>query len=312
MTPEEYLQNLRNKLGMFSHTNQIVLIEEIGSHIESGENDPKLGFDPAERRKKLMSELGTPKQMARGFEQIYQTGSLINYLLIAIPYLLNLPINLLLLSLIPKYSWADARLVVVFHLLILAIGIWRRSILVILYWLADLAVQLLGVLVLVNGFYGTFQTTLWCIVLAGLFFMLGRVVWQNRQDILIIIFALLPFIMGVFALLLGLLQPSGRGDASLFLPFNIYLLRFYNNYASFMYYGMVVVLAPFFLIRNRDFRWGALLLYWLFSGLYRNWLGTDFIFSTMFNILWLLFPVFVVLSSWFLERHNKQHLKFAT
>ena len=72
MTPDEYLKILRDKLKSFSPTDQARLVEEIGSHIESSEEDPSLGKDSVQRRKKLMAELGSPGQMAKGFKVIYQ------------------------------------------------------------------------------------------------------------------------------------------------------------------------------------------------------------------------------------------------
>jgi hypothetical protein len=53
MMKQEYLQKLRKQLSGFSIEEQNALIEEIHSHIESGEDDPKMGRNSDERRKSL-------------------------------------------------------------------------------------------------------------------------------------------------------------------------------------------------------------------------------------------------------------------
>lgn len=307
MTPDEYLKALRKNLKGFSHFDQTVLIEEIGSHIESGEEDPRLGKDPAQRRQKLMSELGSPGQMAKGFKRVYQPGGLIDFLLIAIPYLLNLPINLLLVSLMPKYPWADARLVIVFHLILLAIGFWRRSILLTLYWLADLAIQLLGILWYVKGYYGSLQTVLWYIVLGGLIFQLGHMVWQNRRDILIVTFALLPIFIRALALALWIAQ-HGRSDV-LWGPLDLFLFQIFSKFGSFIYYTELVTLAPFFIIRDRDVRWSALAIFGLLIGLSREWLDPYVVYASLVYYLWIILPVTAVFMGWWLDRSKREKLR---
>src|SRR5512146_1989358 len=84
---EEYMRTLRQQLKDFSLKEQEELVEEINSHIEDAEEDPKMGKDAEQRRKKLMNELGSPKEIGRGFKEIYRPDRLIDYLLIAIPYL---------------------------------------------------------------------------------------------------------------------------------------------------------------------------------------------------------------------------------
>ncbi len=265
MTPDEFLQSLRKKLNGFSRSEQADLIEEIGSHIESGEGDSRLGKDPAKRRQNLMSELGSPGQMAKGFRKIYQPGGLIDYLLIAIPFLLNLPINLLLVSLMPKYPWADVRLVMIFHMILIAIGLWRRSILLTLFWVADLTVQLMFVLWLYHGPFDKLQTIFWYVVLAGLIILLGRMVWQNRGDILIVIFALLPFVMGLLAVAF---RHYVNGNTYAYEPLEIFFFRIYLIIPNFVWFTEVFILAPFFLVKNRNIRWLSLAVYWLLLGLY--------------------------------------------
>ena len=309
MTPDEYLQALRKKLKGFTHLDKTALVEEIASHIESGEDDPRLGKDPTQRRQKIMSELGSPGQMAKGFHRIYQPGGFIDYLLIAIPYLLNLPINLLLVSLMPKYPWADVRLVMVFHLVLVAIGLWRRSTLLTVYWLADIAIQLMGVLLYAKSYYGPLQTVLWCLVLAALIFQLGRLVWQNRRDLLIVTFALLPILMGGLALALGMIV---HGNTYSYEPLEIFFFHLYLNTANYIDYVELIALVPFFIVRDRNVRWSVLAILWLLFGLSRVGLDYQVIYAPSVYYLWIILPITVVFLGWFLERSKRRQVKFAT
>jgi len=65
---EEYIQALRKQLKGFSSEEQAAVIEEICSHIESGEEDTRMGKNPEQRRKKLMKELGTPEQLGKALK----------------------------------------------------------------------------------------------------------------------------------------------------------------------------------------------------------------------------------------------------
>jgi hypothetical protein len=309
MMPDEYLESLRKKLKGFSQDERAVLIEEIGSHIEGGEEDPKLGKDPVQRRQKIMSKLDSPEQMAKGFKKVYQPGGLVDYLLIAIPYLLNLPINLLLVSLMPKYHWADARMVILFHIVLLVIGLWRRSIFLTLFWLADLAIQLIFVLWVANGYYGLLQTSLWGFVVVALIFQWGRMIWQYRRDLMIVIFAFLPVFMGFLALSIRIIA---HGNTYSYEPLEIFFYRIYLNYANYIYYAEVVALAPFFMARDRNVRWLALAIFWLLYGLVRESLDYQVIYASVVYYVWIFLPLAVVFLGWFLERSKRRELRFAT
>ncbi len=309
MMPDEYLESLRKKLKGFSQDERAVLIEEIGSHIEGGEEDPKLGKDPVQRRQKIMSKLDSPEQMAKGFKKVYQPGGLVDYLLIAIPFLLNLPINLLLLALMPIYPWADARLVIIFHLILLGVGFWRRSTLLIVFWLADIAVQLASVLLVAKGYYGSLQTALWCIVLVSLILQLGRMVWQNRHDFLIVTFALLPILMGILSFVLELTIHS---NTYVYEPLEIFFFRFYLNTGSFLWFVEMIPLIPFFMVRNRNLRWLGLVIFWLLLGLSRDRLDYGMIYAPSVYYLWIFLPIAVIFLGWLLERFKRRQVIFAS
>jgi hypothetical protein len=307
--PDDFLHDLRKKLNGFSRHDKDDLIEEVGSHMESGVEDPKLGKDSGQRRERLMSELGSSEQMAKGFRKVYQPGSLFDYLLIAIPYLLNLPINLLLVTLMPKYPWADARLVIIFHLILIAIGLWRKTILLTVYWLADLSIQLIGVLLVAKGYYGSLQTALWSVVIAGLIIQLGRMVWQNRRDLLIITFALLPFFMGLLVIVFSITTHTNTYSYE---ELEIFFFRIYLNYANYIYFAIPIVLAPFILVRDRNVRWMALAIFCLLLGLSRDRLDYQVIYPPFVYYLWIFLPLAVIILGWSLDHFRHNTLKFAT
>ena len=298
MTPDDYLQALREKLKSFSHTDRAVLVEEISSHIESGEEDPKLGKDPGQRREKLMAELGSPGDMVKGFKMIYQPDGLIDFLLVAIPLLINTSLNLLLVRLMSTYPWADVRIVILVYLLIMAVGLWRRSRLLTLYWLPRLTVQILGVVLFTGAFayYGRVQTVSLTILFAVLLFLLGRLVWQTRHDILIIIYALLPLIIGVLSILNANIL---RSQMSL-LDISTYTILDKIPFLGLVDYGM---LALFFFGTKRDIRWAAYMVNAVLIG--------SFISQPNF-FLWIILPLAIVSFGWLMDRYKRHQLRFAS
>jgi uncharacterized membrane protein len=96
---QEYMRSLQKQLRRFPPAERAALIEEITSHIESAETDPALADSPEQRRRKLMAELGSPKELGKGFRAIYRPDRWIDFLLIAVPLLILIPyFNTLLLN----------------------------------------------------------------------------------------------------------------------------------------------------------------------------------------------------------------------
>jgi len=274
---EDYIQALRRHLKDFSQEEQEALIEEIRSHIESAEEDPKMGKSRDERRKKLMTELGSPQTMSGGFKAIYRNDRLMDYLLIAIPYLLYPFLNTLYINLMPKYSWADVRLDILIHLPLILIGLWRRSALVTLFWTATLVTQIMSMLLITQGYYGTLQIGLWLLVAVGLVIVLVYIIGQNHDDPLMRAFGLLPLMMCLVGSVLAVFHPAA-GICSIPAPIDKFLSNVYVNAAGFgggylPFYGTLATLALFFLPMNRNIRWLALGLYGLVIALSRQYLN---------------------------------------
>jgi len=315
---QEYIEKLREHLKGFSIEEQEALIEEINSHIESSIDDPKMGKDEAERKKRLMAELGSPKELGRGFKGTYRKERFIDYLLILVPYLLYPLLNMFYVRLMPTYSWADVRLDILIHLPLVVIGLWRRSALLTSFWITTLVAQIITMLLLVGNYYGSFQTGVWITVVLGLVALLGRIVWQNRHDSLITAFAFLPLMMCGIGTALAIIHPSADTSYTLG-QIDKLLLDVYINAAGFgsgylPFYGFLITLGLFFLSMNRNIRWFALGLYGLVIGLSRNYLNLfDSDKGLMHPLAYLLFailPLVLVFLGWMLSQ-SKVQPKFA-
>ena len=299
MTPDEYLQALRKKLKSFSPADQANLVEEIESHIESGQEDPKLGKDFVQRRKKLMAELGSPGQMAKGFKIIYHQDGLIDFLLVAIPLLLNTSINILMVSLMPRYPWFDVRVEVLFRLLLIGIGIWRGSKLLTLAWAPRTAVQIAAMLALTQGYF-LHQSIIWIPVLLGVVYLTGRLIWQNRRDALIVIYGLLPLIVGGLGLAFystpNVQFMNGRIDLS--------ILQAFSRFSVILDGINIVALAVIFLVKDRNFRWAAVAIYGLILG---SWITAPR--EVLFT--WVVAPLLIVFLGWWLDHLLRRQIRYA-
>jgi len=313
---EEYVQRLRKQLKGFSPEEQEALMEEIQSHIESGEEDSAMGKNAEQRRTKLMAELGSPKDLGRNFKTTYRQNRFVDYLWIAVPYLLYPFLNILYMNLMPKYPWADVRLDILIHLPLIAIGFWKRSVPVSLFWGATVVTQIAAMLLITHGYYGTVQTAVWFVMMQGLIVLLAYVLWQNRQEFLTVTFGLLPLILGFTGVLTVMIQPHIPSQLSsldrVLLHLYISLTRS-GDYLSF--YGTLITLALFFLAPNSNLRWFGLGLYGLVLGLSRDYVS---IFAAEQGLLtpsictfFILLPSIIVFLGWLQSQHKTQQSRFA-
>ena len=310
---EEYLQKLRRQLREFSWEEQEALMEEISSHIESGEEDPNMGKDAEQRRKKLMNELGSPRVLGKGFKNTYRPDRLIDYLLVAVPYLLYPILNSFYMGLMPTYSWADVRLDVVIHLPLVVLGLWRRSSALVLFWITILVSQLLYITTQSYWFYGI-QTIFWALLLLGLVVLAGYILYKSQHDLLLMIFGLLSLSMCILGSIFSVLRPTGATSYGLL---NQSLMVSYLSIRDLRFYLILGTMALFFLPVNRRIRWLALLLYGLIIGLGRDYLiefqtgGTMTPIASWVYYLWIMLPILIVFFGWWLERSKGQQLELA-
>lgn len=313
---EEYIQKLCKQLKGFSLEEQQALIDEIRSHMESGEEDTKMGENIEQRRKRLMTEMGSPKELGANFKTIYRQNGLIDYLWIAIPFLLYPFLNMLYMKLMPVHPWADVRLDILIHFPLIAVGMWRRSAPLILFWAATLASQIMAMLLVTHGYYGTIQTTVWFVILLGLLVLLVYVLWQNRQEFLTFTFGLLPLLLGFTGSLMVMVQPQipsplGSFDRSLLHLF----VSMTRSGDVLPFYGTLLSLALFFLATNRNLRWLGLGFYGLALGLGRDYVSLfaaeQGLLSPRIYTFFILVAPIIVFLGWLLEQSKNRQLRFA-
>ncbi len=314
---EEYLHSLRTQLKNFPPAEQAALLEEIRSHMESGESDPGMGDSDKQREDKLMKEMGSPEDMGKGLREVHRPNRIIDYLLIAIPYVLTPYFTGFYLHLRPQYPWMDIRLNVIMDLAFIAIGLWRRSALVILFWIHLAVMQLLYIVlqgVWQPYWYFGLQTIIWAGVLLGLLALFGQILWKNRHDALIVAYAVLPLGME----LLGTAVWSIRPVSYIYNPLDRSLLVIFLQIqaGNVQFYGTLATMAVFFLAVNRDVRWMALLASALIIGFGREYLfdyreGTVAMVAQWVYYLYVLVPLAMVCFVWWLERSKTRGIQFA-
>lgn len=301
---EEYIRELQKQLSGFPPREREALIEEISSHLEEGEKDPKMGKDQVQRRKRLMNELGSPQDVANGFQETYRPSRWIDFLLIVVPYFFYPYLNSLYTSLQPRYSWADVRLDLILHLPLIAIGLWRRSAPLTLLWITVSVFQLLYITIEAPSYFGL-QTIFWALLLLALLALAGYTIWKNRNDLLIVVFGLLPLSMCILGSLLSVLRPT---DYSFGLFGRSLLLVHVTYIENLAFYGLLAAMALFFLPTDRRIRWMALVLYGLHLGLGHDYLSED-VAAAWVYYLWTLLPLAIVFFGWWLDQSKKRQLE---
>lgn len=325
---EEYIQSLRKQLSGFSPAEQEALIEEINSHIESGEEDLRMGRDKEERRTRIMNELGSPKDLGSRFRAVYRPGKIIDYLLILIPFLFYPYLSSFYINIVmPRYAGGALLLDVMIHLALALFGLWRRSAPVTFFWSAIAICQLSIITGRLYTYYGI-QTVFWAIILMGLLFLVGKVTWAQRHDPLVIAFGLVIVGMSIAASLLntlGMIRPFAlviwrggsiwaRYAANGLLDRSLLEVYIHVRDSSILY--SILALALFFIPSNREIRWLALGLAGLMMGLGHRFL-LDFasepnLMAPWVYFSWAILPILIALTGWWLERPKRQQLELAT
>ncbi len=312
---EEYLRSLQKQLKDFPPEEQAAIMDEIRDHGESAESDTRIGSALQQRRSKVMKELGSSEELGRGFRSVYRPNRLVNYLLVAIPYVLSLYLTEFYLGLRPQYPWMDIRINVVFDLIFVAVGFARRSVLVTLFWM-NIAIMQLWYIVLQGvwqpyWYFGR-QTILWAIILAGLLVLFGRLVWQNRADALIVIFALLPISMELLGTALWNINADTYAFNSVDRSLLIIFLRLQED--NIQLYVTLASTALFFLAYNRDARWASLVASALFIGFGRAYLFDYEAGSHVASVaqwvyyFYILFPLGMVVGAWWVDYNNRRQV----
>jgi hypothetical protein len=311
MTQDEYLRTFSHELKDFSPAEQAALLEEIGSHIESYEEDLSATKDPEERSKIIMSELGSPTEMGKGFKLIYRPDKFVEFLLAVVPYLVYPFVTVIL----QKIFGADytVRAEVILYSLLILVGLWRRSILITLFWATMIVTQIISMLLVGFAFYGSLQSILWLAYAIGLLFLIGQIVWQNRNDLLIVVFACLPLLICAYGSIFVLSHPQNISSQLGVLDrllLGIYVKSGDGGY--FGYFGHIIAITLFFLATNRDVRWLALTIFGLVDTLGRYYLNlSNQLMPSWVYSLNILLPLALVFLGWWLDRTQKKQLSLA-
>ena len=339
MTADEYLQELQDHLKIFSRQEQAALLEEIGSHIESGEEDARMGREKEQRLQKTIGEMGSPEQMGHGLRMVHRPEGWIDYLLVILPILINTFIVNAISVYTPTQSVAFSIGFGLMCLALVLVGIRRHTHLLIVTWISIFFSWALQFIVSTSGYLvpsatvntaghgytitfisaSSWQVTwfkdltpleaaFWLVMLAGGIYLLGWIIWHNRRDALIVSYAVVPLAV----LLCSFLVPP--------LSYQLGWVRHieglgFSSQQSMMFlmsspvvFGILafVLLGVLFLASRRTVRWVALAAYVLFAGLQTGYfLYRPSLYALPQYLQSLILPMAIVFLGWWLDKKRK-------
>lgn len=264
---DEYLARVKDQLRGLSAAEQADVLEEIASHLESGQADPRVGSERSQ------AELGPPEQLGRDLRGIHRPNRWIDLLLALLPYYLLSPLITLLISAFygPLSVWSPAephlylggRIAILAQVLLALVCRKRRSAELTLFWIAAALATKVSLMTREARFLpgretiaGTWiESLLWYALLVGLLYWLARILGQRRFDRLLLTFAVLPLLLAAANYSTG--QILLRGEVS-------HVSGFGQSFglAGILAYQAAWAggLALFFLLAQRDPRWLGVLL----------------------------------------------------
>lgn len=262
MAMDDYLARLRRQLKDFSDEQRAALLEEIGNHIESGQQE---GRESGSRGVNvLVTELGSPEDLGQGFKAVYRPNRWLDFLLVVIPvYLLFRLIQVLIFGFIYHAQNSEAlsldiRVEILFGIALVGISLWRRSPLLAAFWAPYVMTRLMTLMTRedrwlvgyekVASQFSGLESAVWTLVLFGTTCTLVWLLWKNCSDLLLIVFALTPFLQ----------MGANLGGYVLALA-NGFQLKFLNMW-DFAWITGITSLAGIYLARRRSVRWLGLAL----------------------------------------------------
>jgi hypothetical protein len=131
-------------------------------------------------------------------------------------------------------------------------------------------------------------------------YLTGRLIWQNRRDALIVIYGLLPLIVGILGLafysILNVQFLNGRIELS--------ILQAFSRFSVILDGLNIFALYIIFLVKDRNFRWTAVAIYGLILG---SWIAG----SREVLFTWVLVPLLIVCLGWGLDQFLQRQTRFA-
>jgi hypothetical protein len=346
MTPEEYLLALGDELKSFPASERALLLEEIASHLESGEQDPHMGKDAELRRQKTLQEMGGPERLGSGLKKVHHPEGWLDFLLVLLPWLLEWVVLAAFRITDPAASLPYRIGFGLVCLALVLVGLRRRSNLLVLTWISSFTAWILTVLGPIGGlsfpkivldpaslqYVMTFSSPaalqvvwfkglqfgegiFWLLMFAGALYLLGWTIWRNRSDALIVAYALLV----CTSLILGYLVPLLQAQSGWMDRLQGYAFRSFGAMMVWMDTPLVFTLLALvaygilFIAYRRPLRWTALAGVVLFNGLQQ---GVHFYRPSLYALpeyfQLLLLPLGIVALGWWLERSKRRTVQPAS
>jgi hypothetical protein len=115
----------------------------------------------------------------------------------------------------------------------------------------------------------------------------------------------MPFIMGVAGTALWI-SHQGRSIATHWGPFDLFLFQLSTKYGNLFYFAVIIALAPFFLGKDRNFRWLSLAIFGFMFGITRQWLDYSAVYPPFLYYLWIILPIVTIFFGWWLDQAKRR------
>lgn len=314
MKYKSYLDRLEKELKGFAPSEKEALIEEIANHIEMGLDDEQLSQDSIKGMQKLEAEMGSPSDLGHGFQEVYRPNRWVDFLLVFIPsnilrYFLYLILVLVLgenltilnnpLSSTP-YMMISIRVSLLLSILLSLVSLHRRSIQVLFFWLPQAILTTFTLVLRENRWLTQFppsenltsivESIFWIALLAVMIVWFLHLLWINRHNILLTVFAIIPFLTTIGNLFVSQYIFTGYFPGGYQLP-SWHISSFGGFPLGLYQISLILWVVLFYISQQRLVRWLGLLLYTTPLSL------MNFIASTQYPflaVIWTL-PVVIVL-----------------
>jgi len=320
MKYKSYLDRLEKELKGFAPSEKEVLIEEIANHIEMGLDDEQINQDSITGIQKLEAEMGSPSDLGCGLKEVYRPNRWVDFLLVFIPsnilrYFLYLILVLVLgenltilnnpLSSTP-YMMISIRVSLLLSILLSLVSLHRRSIQVLFFWLPQAILTTFTLVFRVNRWLTQFhpsdnltnivESIFWIALLAVMVVWFLHLLWINRHNILLTVFAIIPFLTTIGNLFVTQYIFTGYFPGGYQLP-NWHISSFSGFPLGLYQVSLILWVVLFYISQQRLVRWLGLLLYATPLSL------MNFIASTQYPflaVIWTL-PVVIVIVGWIID-----------
>ena len=201
---DPFLKKLRRELKDFPEEKQKEILEEINSHLEEiQENSEQENLNKSEIKN------GTPEEMANNFKEVYRPRRFLDLLLVILPAFVLFPLLQVLLPYFKpvsgelKFSYVliNTRITFLISALLLIFAQRRKALFLFAFWLTRTLMICLtlifredrGNLFSASSPAVLIENIFWLAIFILLLFLLGKTLWTNKNNLLLLAFLLLPF-----------------------------------------------------------------------------------------------------------------------